>query len=334
MNQRNELIDILREKLASLGLTSYEITVYLTLLREGPLSAGEIAKRSGIPHSRVYDIIHRLDEKDLVEIFYGKPKKVKAVDPNIALYALVERKKRKLDRLCNHALSLINTVILAGKQAEKTTWVIETSLAEVVSHLILKARHQLLLASDHVLIDELSDELCHVSKNGVNVTVICYDNIEKLGSKDKLVQAGVELYVRKAYSLTIVLIDFLAGAISSPSISYSIMTTEPVLIRALMDLFYSSIVNTSSIVAKPPEVRGRFVSIWAIINKIEKGRKLRVNGIDLKTGKEVIVEGVVEDKIIEDGVVCLLLRTEKGIVKVGGLGAMLEDIEGLIFEVI
>jgi len=325
-----ELANELKERLSSLGLSLYEINAYLTLLRGGILTASELVKRSGIPHSRIYDIARKLSEKGLIEIIEGRPRKFKLVDPNIALRVLVEKKKRKLDKLCGDTLNIINIFALKGRLEDKTTWIVEIELADLTLPLLKRAKYQLLLAATPHLIAELKDELKRALRRGVNVTITSYGDLK---IDDPFIKENAELYVRKAPSLTIVLVDANAGVISDPRINYSILTTEPILVRALTDLFYSSLIQTSKCV-NSPSLKGRFISIWAIIHRLQGGERIRVKGVEVKTGREVVVEGTVEGKILDDGIASILLRTDYGVVKVGGIGAMLEDIGGVIFEII
>jgi|GEM_PF-2373352 len=326
-----ELTNELKNKLSSLGLSSYEISAYIALLKSGTLSASELVKRTGIPHSRVYDISRRLSEKGLIEIVDGKPRKFKLIDPDIALRAFVEREKNKLKKICDDALNLIKLVTLSSGLEEKTTWVVEAKFIEIIPPLIEKTEYQLLLAAPAILINKLKEKLGMAASKGVNITTVIYGDSEL---KRYFVEKEIELYIRKASSLNIALIDSSTGVLSDPHVNYSILTTEPIFVRALMDLFYSSLVNTSTLVYRPAILRGKFASIWSIIHKLQKGEKLRVKGFEVKTGREVVVEGVVKNKVIDNGIASIILQTNNRVVKVGGIGAMLEDIEGLVFEII
>jgi predicted transcriptional regulator len=39
----------------SLGLTGYEIKVYISLLEIGSMTASDISKKSGVPYSKIYE---------------------------------------------------------------------------------------------------------------------------------------------------------------------------------------------------------------------------------------------------------------------------------------
>jgi sugar-specific transcriptional regulator TrmB len=55
------------EDLIELGLTMNESKVYLTLLRHKKLIAFKLARMSGVPSSKIYEIINGLTEKGLVK---------------------------------------------------------------------------------------------------------------------------------------------------------------------------------------------------------------------------------------------------------------------------
>ncbi len=321
----------MKVRLSELGLSQYEIETYITLLKSGTLTAKKLVELSGIPHSRIYDVAQRLSEKGLIEIVEEKPRKFKPVDPEIALHAYIEREKKKLDGIYEDIVSLVKVLSLEAELEYKATWVISAKPGEVIVPLVKKSRYQLLLAAGSKDVDSLTPEIEMATKRGVNVTVISYGRPD---SVERLIEAGVELYQRKASSITIALADTRAGVISDPRLDYSILTAEPLLVRALMDLFYSSLVGTSTLISRPERVRGRFVSIWSFIDRVRGGEKIKVVGVRVSGGERVVVEGVVKGKVVDDGIASLLVETKEGVIRVGGLGAVLEDVEGLLFEIV
>ncbi len=98
------------QELAQLGLTPYEIKVYLTLLKEGTLKGGEISRKSGVPNGRTYDVLHKLKTKGFVEEIITTPKLFKAVPPKIATALLIHSKKQQLTELEHHLPDQLNTL--------------------------------------------------------------------------------------------------------------------------------------------------------------------------------------------------------------------------------
>jgi hypothetical protein len=70
------------EELSSLGLTSGEARVYLSLLKRGSSKAGSIVRDSGVSYSKVYDVLERLGSKGLVShVLIGKVRHYSAAEP-------------------------------------------------------------------------------------------------------------------------------------------------------------------------------------------------------------------------------------------------------------
>jgi sugar-specific transcriptional regulator TrmB len=58
-----EVPEIVKESLKNLGLTDYEISIYLTLIAKGPMAAKELSEESGVPYSRIYNILTQLEKE-------------------------------------------------------------------------------------------------------------------------------------------------------------------------------------------------------------------------------------------------------------------------------
>jgi predicted transcriptional regulator len=68
--------------LIKLGLTEYEARAYEALVSIGEGGITDISQQSGIPRSRVYDIMDRLAVKGFAEVGAMKPLRYRAVDPD------------------------------------------------------------------------------------------------------------------------------------------------------------------------------------------------------------------------------------------------------------
>jgi sugar-specific transcriptional regulator TrmB len=68
--------------LVKLGLTEYEARAYVAIVSIGEGGISDISQQSGIPRSRVYDIMERLAAKGFVEVGAMKPLRYRAVDPD------------------------------------------------------------------------------------------------------------------------------------------------------------------------------------------------------------------------------------------------------------
>ena len=48
--------DKTRKALEQIGLTSYEIKTFTSLLKSGELTASDLSQKSGVPYSKIYEI--------------------------------------------------------------------------------------------------------------------------------------------------------------------------------------------------------------------------------------------------------------------------------------
>src|SRR5918998_540163 len=77
-----------RKAMESLGLTSYETKVYLCLLEIGSMRASDISKKSGVPYSKIYEVLNSLEDKGWLETDSSRPQKFFPKSPLTALEAM------------------------------------------------------------------------------------------------------------------------------------------------------------------------------------------------------------------------------------------------------
>jgi len=92
--------------LISCGLSEYESKVYSSLVFLGPSKAGIISRESKVPQSKIYEILDQLMNKQLVEVFDGRPKEFKAAEPEIALKNILEEKTKEIETLKSRVESM------------------------------------------------------------------------------------------------------------------------------------------------------------------------------------------------------------------------------------
>ncbi|RLG55980.1 MAG: TrmB family transcriptional regulator, partial [Candidatus Hydrothermarchaeota archaeon] len=68
----------IEEKLKLFGLNKYEALAYITIVKYAVSSAREISKFSGVPYSRIYDVLDSLEKKGWIFVESGKPLRYKA----------------------------------------------------------------------------------------------------------------------------------------------------------------------------------------------------------------------------------------------------------------
>ncbi len=89
----------MEHELKKIGLGEYEAKVYIALIRNGSLEGNQLSKLSGVPQSKIYSVLYRLEEKKFVSILNVSPKIFKAIDPKIAVINHLEKKKEEIEKL-------------------------------------------------------------------------------------------------------------------------------------------------------------------------------------------------------------------------------------------
>jgi sugar-specific transcriptional regulator TrmB len=122
-----------KELLSKIGLSANEAEIYTTLLKLGPLSAYEIAKRTGIYRPHVYDKLGTLAKKGLTsQVMRGKTRIFSAVQPSKILDYLKEQENEvkkdieffsaniwQLDKLYNAPKENTTVTVLTGIEGLK-----------------------------------------------------------------------------------------------------------------------------------------------------------------------------------------------------------------------
>ncbi len=97
-NQNNNII--MDENIATLkgiGLTMYEAQAYVTLTSLISSTATEISEKSGIPRSKIYDVLKELAKKNYIEVEDGRPLTYNVKSPVEVLTREKERLNSEID---------------------------------------------------------------------------------------------------------------------------------------------------------------------------------------------------------------------------------------------
>lgn len=98
-----------------LGLSQYEARAYETLVKFGKATAAKISSDSGVPYSRIYDVMESVIRKGLAKVLPGKTKEYVPTDPG-ELMKLVEQKKAILAKATTEIQGLKKMYELAVKE--------------------------------------------------------------------------------------------------------------------------------------------------------------------------------------------------------------------------
>jgi sugar-specific transcriptional regulator TrmB len=101
-----------------LGLTTYEARAYVGLVRRDSFTAAQVARQSGLPRQRIYDVLGSLVEKGLASSRPGSVVKYAAIAPELAIERLVAGRRAAMAALeldASEIVAQLGPAYAAGK---------------------------------------------------------------------------------------------------------------------------------------------------------------------------------------------------------------------------
>ena len=167
-----------RKAMESLGLTSYETKVYLCLLETGSMTASNISKKSGVPYSKIYEVLNSLENKGWLESDSSRPQKFFPKSPLTALEAMRMRIENGIRDNENLIVSELMPIYQkSGIREKPEIWVVRGiyNIAAKVSEIIQTSQHELLIALPKVaenIAKPIQPMLRMLYERGVRIAVL------------------------------------------------------------------------------------------------------------------------------------------------------------------
>jgi sugar-specific transcriptional regulator TrmB len=98
------------DRIVRLGLTTYEARAYVALVRRESFTAAQVARQSGLPRQRIYDVLGSLVEKGLASARPGSTVKYAAIAPELAIERLVAGRRLAMADLERDAAEIVSTL--------------------------------------------------------------------------------------------------------------------------------------------------------------------------------------------------------------------------------
>ncbi|MFA4647053.1 HTH-type sugar-sensing transcriptional regulator TrmB [Pyrococcus kukulkanii] len=319
--------------LSEMGFTKYEILTYWTLLVNGPSTAKEISTLSGIPYNRVYDTISSLKLRGFVSEIDGNPKVYAAYSPRIAFF----RFKKELEKVMEELEGAIKDI--RKENQRPAIWRskdLEEGL-EMVRETLRSAKNEVIIVTPSEFLKHIIDDIIDVLKRGTTVSLY----IDKLPQDLKVEKVG-NLFIRRFSKLNH-LIGMADGkeVVAIQNVSFrpkkppSFKATYPEIIFSqyslIIEIFKESELTMENI-ANPHEVK--FFAMFHAADFVRRHLKTynifaRVIGRSIKTreNKEILGRVVGYTLSFDSAVNNIHIETEEGVVKIGGMFAVIEDYE-------
>ena len=116
--------------LKGIGLTMYEAEAYVTMTSLISSTATEIAEKSGIPRSKIYDVLKGLSKKNFIEIEDGRPQTYHVKSP----VEVLSREKDRIATEIDDTITRLTNVYENGmSQVQAPIWRIY-GVEKIISH--------------------------------------------------------------------------------------------------------------------------------------------------------------------------------------------------------
>jgi sugar-specific transcriptional regulator TrmB len=112
--------DHLVTRLKELELSTYEATVYATLIAHPTMTASALCKETGIPDTKIYYALEGLSEKGMLTVRQGNPKIYRPNPPKEAIANLKQRLTEKFNERLLEADVLVDMLSPVYESAEKS----------------------------------------------------------------------------------------------------------------------------------------------------------------------------------------------------------------------
>ena len=198
--------------LKPLGLSDYEIRVFLTLIEIGPTNYRILVKESNVPTGKIYQVLSTLESKGFIEVVRGKPKLFRAIEPKKAFSRrLRQMEDDYLDLELRIRDGLQNLQFEYSQRYNKTQGTVTevivgyNAFERVIKENLLRAEDEVLVSSSELISQlHLEQLIKDLRLKGVSINAICpslpaTDNGISKGLIGEL--AGLEVKIRVSESI-------------------------------------------------------------------------------------------------------------------------------------
>lgn len=165
-----DVISILQE----LNFTEYEAKAYLALLEKSPLSGYAISLNSGVPRSKIYEVLNGMVNRGDILVSQESTPLYIPLSPD----EVIAQRKRRAEQNYKIAQETLKRFVVTS-QNRVNIWNISGHEAIIarVREKIKDAQHRILLEIWQEDAQELKDVLAQASQRGVDIIIVSYGEL-------------------------------------------------------------------------------------------------------------------------------------------------------------
>ncbi len=182
---RMSISDKTKKSLEKIGLTSYEIKIFSVLLKSGEVVASDLSQKSGVPYSKIYEVLGSLEEKGWIGSDDSRPTKYFAKSPSTGIESI--KQKMQSDFLENQNIILNELIPLyekSGTSERPDIWVLSGAINITVKilEMVDSCREEVMITLPEAgveLVKQALPKLRALHDKGVKITILTSDKIDK-----------------------------------------------------------------------------------------------------------------------------------------------------------
>jgi len=193
--------DKTRKALEKIGLTSYEIKTFSSLLKAGEQTASDLSQKSGVPYSKIYEVLGTLEEKGWIGLDDSRPTKYFAKSPSTGVETTKQRTETEFKENQQTILNELGPLYEKSGTSEKPDiWVLSGAfnIATKIMEMVESCRNEVLIAMPEAsgeLVKQALPKLRALHDKGVKITILTSDAMDKKSLK--AISRVSEVKVRK-----------------------------------------------------------------------------------------------------------------------------------------
>ncbi|GAA3411281.1 TrmB family transcriptional regulator [Paenibacillus hodogayensis] len=161
--------------LQEMSFTEYEAKAYLTLLEKSPLSGYAVSLNSGVPRSKIYEVLGGMVSRGDILVSQESTPLYVPLPPN----ELIAQRKRKAEQVFADAQQALEQYTITSQNRE-SIWNIAGGEAIInrIREGVKGARHRILLEMWKEDAEELREDLERAAKAGVRIVIVAYGELD------------------------------------------------------------------------------------------------------------------------------------------------------------
>lgn len=229
---KTDIISILRE----LSFTEYESKAYLSLLEDSPLTGYAVARNSGVPRSKIYEVLEGMADRGEVLVSKETPALYTPLPPR----ELLRRRRRQTEQSFVRAETALERYAHSAGNRDHI-WNISgrTAILDTAREAIVRAERRILAEIWTEEAEELRKEMQDAAGRGVEVVIVSYGMVEYDFATVHQHDAGEEITGEYGGRWVVLSVDdreVVAGTVSLGDDSRAAWTTHPGLIVPITEV--------------------------------------------------------------------------------------------------